>query len=82
MDLEADAEQLLGHRRALDVPAGPPAAPRRVPGGVLARLLRLPQREVEGILLAVDALASLALVHLVDAPVAQRSVLLVPRTRK
>ena len=74
VDLEADAEQLLGHRRALDVPARPAAAPRRVPGGVLALLLRLPQREVERILLAVGALDALALVHLVDGAVAQRAV--------
>ena len=43
---------VLGHRRALDVPAGPAAAPRRVPRGVLALLLRLPEREVQRVLLA------------------------------
>ena len=74
VDLEADAEQLLGHRRALDVPAGPAAAPRRVPGRVLARLLGLPEREVERILLAVRALDALALVHVVDAAVAELAV--------
>ena len=52
VDLERRAEQLLGHHRALDVPAGPAASPRRVPRRVLARLVRLPQREVARILLA------------------------------
>ena len=51
VDLERVAEGVLGHRRALDVPAGAAAAPRRVPCGVLARLVRLPEREVAGILL-------------------------------
>ena len=53
---------------------GPPAAPGRVPGGVLALLVRLPQREVQRVLLAVGALDALALVHLVDRAVAQRAV--------
>ena len=46
VDLEVGAEDLLGHRRALDVPAGPALAPRRGPRGVLALLVLLPQREV------------------------------------
>ena len=74
VDLEADAEQLLGHRRALDVPARAPAAPGRVPGGVLALLLRLPEREIERVLLAIGALDALALVHVVDGAVAERAV--------
>ena len=45
------AQVLEGHGRALDVPPGPTRAPRAVPGG-LARLGRLPQREVEGICLS------------------------------
>src|SRR5204862_6634878 len=65
---------LLGHRRALDVPAGAPAPPRRVPRGVLALLLRLPEREVQRVLLAVGALDALALAHLVDRAVADRAV--------
>jgi hypothetical protein len=75
VDLEPDAEQVLGHCRALDVPAGPAAAPRRVPRGVLAVLLGLPQREVERVLLAVGALDALALLHLVGTALAQRPVL-------
>ena len=38
VDLEAHAERLLRHRRALDVPTGPAPAPGRVPGGVLDSL--------------------------------------------
>ena len=75
MDLEVEPQQALGHRRALDVPARPPAAPGRVPGGVLAGLLCLPQREVERVELEVGALHALALVHVVHAPVRQLSVL-------
>ena len=52
VDLERRPEQLLGHHGALDVPAGAPAAPRRVPPRVLAGLVRLPEREVARILLA------------------------------
>ena len=51
VDLEHRPEVLLGHRRALDVPARPAAAPRRVPPRVLALLVRLPEREVARILL-------------------------------
>src|SRR6185369_13779482 len=46
MDLELVTEKLLGHRRALDVPARPARSPRRVPRRILVRLLRLPEREV------------------------------------
>ena len=63
---KSSAEQLLRHRRALDVPARAAAPPRRVPRGVLALLMRLPEREVERVLLAVGPLDALALVHLVD----------------
>ena len=51
VDLEGRAEVLLGHRGALDVPAGPPRPPRRVPGRVLVRLLTLPERKVALVLL-------------------------------
>src|SRR4029077_1650325 len=51
VNLEARTEVLLRHRGALDVPARPDAAPRRLPPGVLARLVRLPEREVARILL-------------------------------
>ena len=46
VEVEALAEELERHRRALDVPARPALAPRRVPRR-LARLGRLPQREVD-----------------------------------
>ena len=42
-------------------------APQGAPRRVLARLVRLPEREVERVLLALGALDALALVHLVDA---------------
>src|SRR5205085_7098946 len=52
VDLERGAEQLLRHHGALDVPAWTPTAPRRLPPRVLAGLVRLPEREVAGVLLA------------------------------
>ena len=51
VDPELRPERLLGHRRALDVPARPARAPRRLPRGVLALLRRLPEREVARVLL-------------------------------
>src|SRR5262245_44733167 len=72
VDLEARAEVLLGHGRALDVPAGPATAPRRVPPGVLARLVRLPQREVARILLE---RVRLLLLHLIEPLPRQPAVL-------
>lgn len=39
VDVDISAEELAHHRRALDVPAGPAATPRRVPRW-LARLFR------------------------------------------
>ena len=77
VDVEPDAEQLLGHRRALDVPARAPAAPGRVPGGVLALLRGLPEREVHRVLLEVRALDALALVHRVERAVRELAVVLV-----
>src|SRR5438876_1878485 len=51
MDLELRTEELLCHCGALDVPAGTPAAPGRVPGGVLTFFRRLPEGEVARVLL-------------------------------
>ena len=75
VDLERRAELRLGHRGALDVPARPPVAPRRRPARVLHRLGRLPEREVERVLLEPGALEALALVHLVDVAVRELPVL-------
>ena len=74
VDVELHAQQRLGHRRALDVPARPAAAPGRVPGGVLALLPRLPQREVQRIFLQRCALDALALIHLVQVAARQLAV--------
>ena len=74
VDVDVDAQQRLGHRRALDVPAGAALAPRRAPGRVLVRLGRLPQREIQRILLEIRALDALALVHLVDVAPRQLAV--------
>jgi hypothetical protein len=54
VDVELGPEVALGHRRALQVPAGAAAAPRRRPrrGPRLALLVRLPQREVARVALA------------------------------
>ena len=51
VDLERRPEVLLGHRRALDVPTGSTAPPRRVPPRVLVLLVPLPEREVARALL-------------------------------
>ena len=59
MNLEHWAEELLRHRRALDVPAGPAGPPRRFPDGVLTLLVRLPQRKVPRVLLELLALGFL-----------------------
>ena len=45
------------------MPPGSPLAPRARPGGVLARLARLPEREVERVLLELGAARLLSLVH-------------------
>ena len=52
VDVELGTEVLLGHRRALEVPAGPAGTPRGVPGR-LALLGALPEREVQRVLLGV-----------------------------
>ena len=70
-----DGAQLgLGHRRALDVPAGPARAPGRVPAGVLAVLVRLPEGEVERVLLERVRARLLALVHVLGAAVGELAV--------
>src|SRR6185437_5718582 len=56
VSLEHRPEVRLGHRRALDVPAGPAAPPRRLPRRVLAFLVALPEREVAWVLLALGFL--------------------------
>ncbi len=71
VDVELRAEVGRGHRRALQVPAGPPVAPRRRPGR-LPRLAALPQGEVAGV--ALGAGLRLALLHLVRALVGQHTV--------
>ena len=75
VDVEALAEDLERHRRALDVPARPARAPRRVPGR-LARLRRLPQREVDRAALRArrPRRARRALEQLVERAVRQRAV--------
>ena len=73
VDLEADAEQLLGHRRALDVPARAARGPR-------AQATRCPRRACApsrarsraGPPCASAPSIALALVHLVDVAVRER----------
>src|SRR5581483_8996410 len=66
VDLERGPEDLLGHHRALDVPARTAVAPGRVPPRVLGRgLVRLPEREVARILL--ERARLLALLDLIGA---------------
>ena len=52
VDVEALAQVLHGHRRALDVPAREALAPRAGPFHQPARSRRLPQGEVRGVALA------------------------------
>ena len=61
---------------------GRPASPRRVPGRVLTRLVRLPEREIGRVALAVSALDALPLVHLVDVAVRQLAVFRVTADRE
>ena len=64
VDLERRPVDLLGHHRALDVPARPAAPPRRVPPRVLGRgLVRLPESEVARV--ALERARLLALLDLV-----------------
>src|SRR6185312_2823199 len=74
VNVEAYAEGLLGHRRALDVPPGTTVAPRRGPPCVLVGLARLPQGKIEWVLLALDAFQAFALVEVLDATVRERAV--------
>jgi hypothetical protein len=82
VDVEADAEHTLGHRRALDVPARPALPPGRGPGRVLLALARLPQSEIQPVLLALSlqslpvlALVQvLSLIHVLQAAVRERAV--------
>ncbi len=62
---ELAPQELLGHGRALDVPAGPALPPRRGPRDVLVGLLRLPEREVERIALVLARLDAAARLELV-----------------
>ena len=82
MDVEARSEQTLRHRRALDVPARAARSPGRPPLAVLARLVRLPEREVERVLLERGTLDALALVHLVGFAARERAVGLVAANAK
>jgi hypothetical protein len=71
---ELEPEEVLGHGGALDVPAGPPLAPRAGPAGVLVVLAPLPQREVEAVLLEIVGAGLLPLVHLVRITVGELAV--------
>ena len=62
-----------GHRRALDVPARPARTPRRPPAR-LAGLGRLPQHEVEGVVLGLVDLDPGAAAQVLDLPIRQGSV--------
>ena len=75
VDREVGAELLLGHRRALDVPAraarAPRASPRRCPPPPCCAL---PEREVERVLLQRGGAGLLALVHLLGVAVGELAV--------
>src|SRR5689334_6893935 len=77
VDVEMLAEVFHAHRRTLDVPARSPLPPSRRPGR-LARLRRLPEREVADVLLFVlvfgDTLPSLRLrqIDLRELPVIRK----------
>src|SRR5207237_4306702 len=66
VEVEGLAEVFHRHGRALDVPAGIPAAPRRIPLLEITRLRGTPEREVERVPLIrihLDACAGLAAVR-------------------
>ncbi|MNX88160.1 hypothetical protein D3C86_1201200 [compost metagenome] len=73
VDVDGQAQRLLDHGRAFDVPAGTPRAPRRRPGR-LVRLGRLPQDEVVRILLVGRDLDAGAGDHVVQIAPRQRAV--------
>ena len=66
-------EVLRAHRRALDVPARPALAPRAVPRR-LARLGRLPEREVERLALLLARLHALARAQVVEVALGELGV--------
>src|SRR5262245_58301266 len=66
VQIERGPAVLHAHRRALDVPARAAGAPGARPGG-LARLRRLPQREIERVVLAFVDFHSRAGTVVVDA---------------
>ena len=68
--VEVASEAGRGHRGALDVPARPARTPRRVPAR-LAGLRRLPQHEVEGIVLRLVDLDPGAAAQVLDLPIRQ-----------
>ncbi len=73
VDVDGQAQRLFDHRRAFDVPAGPSrtegARPHR-----LARLRRLPEHEVGGVLLVRRDLHPGAVDHLVQRPARELAV--------
>ena len=75
VEVEPLAEQVERHRRALDVPARPAPAPRRVPRR-LTGLRRLPEREVDRVALGLVDLDAGAggLEQLLERAVRQRAV--------
>ena len=73
VDVELAPQQRPGHRRALDVPARPTRAPRTGPAR-FARLGRLPQHEVERVLLGLAHLHPLAGAQVVGVLAAQLAV--------
>ena len=74
--------RLLGHRRALDVPARTPRSPRRVPRGVLARLGAPSTARSPADPPCAQSPPALALVHVVQLPVREAAVVGSERTRK
>ena len=73
VDVERRAQVLGGHGRALQVPAGPPGSPGRLPVR-LAGLGRLPQREVARVPLQARVVGVLGRAHLVQPLAGQRPV--------
>src|SRR4029079_4115797 len=72
VDVERGPEQLPGHDRALDVPAGSAPAPGRLPRRVLAGLVCLPEGEVARVIFA---RVGLLLLHLIRTLSRKSSVL-------
>src|SRR3954468_22536628 len=73
VDVEVQAEDLLRHGRALDVPARPATAPGGLPERVLALLVSLPEGEVLRVALEARGVV-LALLHLLERAVRQLAV--------